>query len=55
LVVFFWDPLATQPHASDVRSLIRLAVLHDVGIACNRRSADLMISSPLLRAVPVAS
>lgn len=51
LVVFFWDPLATQPHAADVRSLIRLAVLHDVAIACNRRSADLMISSPLLREV----
>jgi methylglyoxal synthase len=55
LVVFFWDPLATQPHETDVRSLIRLAVLHDVAIACNRRSADLMVSSPLLRAVPVAS
>jgi methylglyoxal synthase len=38
-----------------VRSLIRLAVLHDVGIACNRRSADLMISSPLLRAAPVSA
>ena len=49
MVVFFWDPLATQPHETDVRSLIRLAVLHDVAIACNRRSADLMISSPLLR------
>ena len=55
LVVFFWDPLTTQAHASDVRSLIRLAVLHDVAIACNRRSADLMISSPLLRPVPVAT
>ena len=55
LVVFFWDPLATPPHASVVRSLIRLAVLHDVAIACNRRSADLMISSPLLRSVAVAS
>jgi methylglyoxal synthase len=55
LVVFFWDPLSTQPHETDVRSLIRLAVLHDVAIACNRRSADLMVSSPLLRAVPVAS
>ena len=54
LVVFFWDPLATQPHETDVRSLIRLAVLHDVAIACNR-SADLMISSPLLRRVPIAS
>ena len=55
LVVFFWDPLTTQPHETDVRSLIRLAVLHDVAIACNRRSADLMISSPLLRRVPIAS
>jgi methylglyoxal synthase len=50
-----WDPLSTQPHAADVRSLIRLAVLHDVAIACNRRSADLMISSPLLRSVAVSS
>ncbi len=55
LVIFFWDPLATQRHETDVRSLIRLAVLHDVAIACNRRSADLMISSPLLRATLVAS
>jgi methylglyoxal synthase len=55
IVVFFWDPLATQPHETDVRSLIRLAVLHDVAIACNRRSADLMITSPLLGTVPIAS
>jgi methylglyoxal synthase len=48
MVVFFWDPLATQPHAADVGSLIRLAVLHRVAIACNRRSADLMVSSRLL-------
>jgi methylglyoxal synthase len=51
LVVFLWDPLATQPHEDDVRSVLRLAVLHDVAIACNRRSADLIISSPLLRRV----
>jgi len=49
MVVFLWDPLATQPHETDVRSVIRLAVLHNVAIACNRRSADLIISSPLLR------
>ena len=49
VVVFFWDPLATQPHAADVQSLIRLAVLHGVAIACNRRTADLVISSPLLK------
>lgn len=49
VVVFFWDPLSTQPHAADVQSLIRLAVLHGVAIACNRRTADLVISSPLLK------
>ncbi len=54
LVIFFWDPLAVQPHDSDVRSVIRLAVVHDVAIACNRRSADFLISSPLLRAPPAA-
>ncbi len=48
LVLFFWDPLAVQPHDADVRSVLRLAVLHDVPIACNRRSADLLVSSPLL-------
>lgn len=50
VVVFLWDPLGVQPHAADVQSLIRLAVLHNVAIACNRRSADLMISSRMLGA-----
>jgi methylglyoxal synthase len=53
MVVFFWDPLATHAHASDVQSLIRLAVVHNVAIACNRRSADLMMSSRLLDATAV--
>ncbi|TAM58622.1 methylglyoxal synthase [bacterium] len=47
VVFFFWDPLTPQPHDVDVKMLLRLAVLHDVPIACNRRSADLLISSPL--------
>ena len=46
-VVFFWDPLTTQPHDVDVKALLRLAVLYDVPIACNRSSADFLISSPL--------
>lgn len=40
--------MTIQPHTADVQSLIRLAVLHNVAIACNRRSADLVISSRLL-------
>jgi methylglyoxal synthase len=46
-VVFFWDPLTTQPHDVDVKALLRLAVLYDMPTACNRSSADFLISSPL--------
>jgi methylglyoxal synthase len=49
LVVFLWDPLTPQPHDVDVKALLRLAVLHDVPIACNRSTADFLISSPLLK------
>ncbi|HEY8731964.1 MAG TPA: methylglyoxal synthase [Candidatus Limnocylindria bacterium] len=49
LVVFFWDPLASHAHEADVRALLRLAVLHDIPIACNRRSADLIVTSRLWR------
>jgi methylglyoxal synthase len=47
LIVFFWDPLTTQPHDVDVKALLRLAVLYNVPIACNRATADFLISSPL--------
>jgi methylglyoxal synthase len=49
-VFFFWDPLTPQPHDVDVKALLRLAVLYDVSIACNRSSADHIISSPLFNA-----
>ncbi len=52
LVVFFWDPLALQAHDADIRALLRLATLHDVAIACNRRSADLIVTSRLLDVTP---
>lgn len=50
MLVFFWDPLEPQPHDPDVKALLRIATLWNVGIAVNRTSADLMISSPLLDA-----
>lgn len=46
-VIFFWDPLTPQPHDVDVKALLRLTVLHNVPTACNRITADFLISSPL--------